>query len=336
MVELESTEKLIINELLDHEIFTSTPGPRTTKLQASAIHSFQQGYKQRRVYHFFQQLIGTQPLNFGNNLLLMIGPNTLADPEKHVFLATLKAIISSPQMDGLESDMVIDSPSVIHQVQSEVAELDETAIFRIIDDLFVKRFGLFTPDYPEGDEANQSELIDPFWDINPGFISITHELITYLTDQQDTNELTPCQRVNRVLLRERYLTPQKHRELWLQLLENKADLLASWAPLDRFRLECGEDYAVLLDGQQKKSEAKPFVVAIALANSIKESLPKTQFTAAVRQTTNRLFPGRTVSSSDVKRCLLENAMLIERGPYFEKTPVAKRFLATRDQDISTD
>lgn len=329
-MELGNTEKMIINRLLDQELFTSTPEPTTTKATINAIRAFKQGYKQRRVYHFFNHLIGTQPLNYGNNLVLLIGPGELNDAEKHVLLATLKAVISSPEMDGLASDMVIDSQSIIQQVHSEVVELDEPTIYGIIDDIFVKRFGLFTPDYPEGDEASRSEIMDPFWDINPDFISITHEMIEYMSHPQDTGNLTERQRVNRVLLRFRYLSPHRFPELWPQLVANKEQLMADWAPLERFRLECGEDYAILLDNQQKKSEAKPLIVAIALANRLHDPIKKTKLTPKIREVTKELFPGRTVNPSDVKRGLLENALVSENGNYYQPTPVAKRFNVTAD------
>ncbi|GHP13954.1 hypothetical protein YK48G_13790 [Lentilactobacillus fungorum] len=327
-MELGNTEKLIINRLIDQELFTSTPEPTTTKVTLSAIRT----YKQRRVYRFFDHLIGTQPLNYGNNLVLLVGPGSLTNAEKHVLLATLKAVISSPEMDGLASDMVIDSQSIIQQVHSEVLELDEPAIYAIIDQLFVKRFGLFTPDYPEGDEASRSEIMDPFWDINPDFTSITHEMIAYMMHPQDTGQLSDCQRINRVLLRFRYLSPHQFPELWPQLVANKEQLAAEWQPLARFRLECGQDYAILLDNQQKKSEAKPLIVAIALANQLNDPIKKTNLTTKIRQVAKALFPGRTVNPTDVKKSLLTNALVIETGDYYQPTPVAKRFKATNDAD----
>ncbi|MCH4164405.1 MAG: hypothetical protein LKF37_06420 [Lentilactobacillus diolivorans] len=334
MIELDNTDRYIVNQLIDRELFTAIPGPKATKLQINAVHTFQNGYKQRRVANFFQTLIGTSPLNFGNNLVLMIGPNELDDQVKHVLLATLKVIISSPQMDGLESDMVIDSPSVIHQVQSEVTELDEQRIYEIIDGIFVKRFGLLTPDYPEGSVTTvQTEIMDPFWDIDPSFISITHEFIHYLTHQSDMESLTTIQQLNRILLQQRFFTPRQRPKLWAWLIENKVQLSKDWQPLNRFRLEVGNDYAVLLDSQQHKREAKPFIVAIALANKMGATLAKTAFPKQVRQVAKDLFPGRTINASDVKKGLLENALVLDKGDYFERTPVAKRFRASNIADI---
>lgn len=332
-MELGSSEKLIINQLIDQELFTSTPEPQTTKIKMGAIQAFKQESKQRRVYHFFNHLIGTQPLTYGNNLLLLIGPGNLNNDEKHVLLATLKAVISSPEMDGLASDMVIDSQSIIQQVHSEVVELDESTIYAIIDRLFVNRFGLFTPDYPEGDEDSRTGIMDPFWDINPDFVSIAHEMIEFMMNQNDTPVLTERQRINRVLLRFKFLTPHRFPELWPKLLVHKTELLADWAPLERFRLECGADYAILLDNQQRKSEAKPLIVAISLANQLYDPIKQGDLNTKVRQVAQAIFPGRTINPTDVKRALMANALVIKNGDYYQPTPIAKRFRATEDTGL---
>lgn len=334
-MELGSTEKLIINQLIDHEVFTSTPEPQTTNKKRQAIEAFKQAYKQRRVHDFFEELIGEQPFNYGNNLLLLMGSGNLTSAQKHVFLATLRAVISSPQMDGLDSDMVIDSQSIIQQVHSEVFELNETEIYAIINDLFVERFGLFTPDYPEGNEQSQSEIMDPFWDINPDFISITHEFIAYISHSSDEQQVSIRHEINRELLNRRFISPQTSGRLWRGVQENKEQLMSDWKPLERFRLECGDDYAILLDGQQKKSEAKPLIVAIAYANLLHNRILKTDLSAETRKVAKEIFPGRTINPSDVKKCLIDNALVLDKGDYYQRTPVASRFQAVKNIDAET-
>lgn len=337
LIELDNTDQLIINQLIDQELFTAIPDHKTTKIQRRAVHAFQNGYKQRRVANFFQTLIGTTPLNFGNNLVLMIGSGDLSDKEKHVLVATLKVIISSPQIDGLESDMVIDSPTVIHQVQSEVTELDEAAIYEIIDRLFVKRFGLLTPDYPEGTTVTQTEIMDPFWDIDPNFVSITYEFIQYLTQHSEPAPLTVTQRLNRLLLQQRCITAKQSAKQWHQLIENKDELSKAWQPLARFRLEIGDDYAVLLDGHQQKRSTRPLMIALTLVNKMGPVLEKASFTKTVRQITKTVSTDWSVNASDVRRSLIENALVVDKGDYFERTAVVNRFaIGEPEQDDQFD
>ncbi|AKP64450.1 hypothetical protein FC99_GL000251 [Levilactobacillus koreensis JCM 16448] len=333
MSDLHGPEQLIVNELLNHGIFTSTITPQTSRQMADAINALKRPQTQQRLNSFFKGLLGVVPDNYQENLLFLPGNQRLDADSVHVFLATLKAVINLPELQNQQSDRVVLTQTIVRQVHSEVVNLDEKEIRRRITALFVDRFGLFTPDMPEVSAVERTEEIDDYWDVSPDFNYVAACLVEHLQAATVDPEPTPLQRVNRALLTQRYV--DRSSRVWLDLVTHKAEIAEQWAQLDRFDLECGDDYALLLDKSRKKSEAKPAVVAVAVARSLGVGLPTDTVTTRIHQIIHQLFPESTINVTLVKQALTEMALVRERDGYVSPTPIAHRF-SMRTQQATTE
>lgn len=206
------------------------------------------------------------------------------------------------------------------KVHSEVTELDERELLRTIDALFVKRFGLFTPDRLEDDSENVPAEIDDYWEVHPDFNEFAQNLVNYLVNTQSQEELSEIQKVNRVLLTEQFMSPKANPQLWSTLAVNKQEIAEQWAQGGRFVLEIGDRYALLLDTQRQPSVAKPYLVALAVAHQLGAGVAAADLTALIRKVTEEIFPGFTIQPSQVKAALLENDLMVNQDDYWLPTP----------------
>jgi len=323
MSDLRATERLIINQLIDHGIFTSTITPQTAGTTADAINALKRPVTQQRLNSYFKTLLGVVPDNYQENLLFLFSDKRLDAESVHVLLATIKAVINLPELQNTQSDRVVPTQTVISQVRSEVVSLDEKEIRRRITALFVDRFGLFTPDMPELGPSEQTEEVEDYWDISPDFNYVAQCLVNHLRAGESAQPATATQRVNRALLNHRYLS--RSSKLWPDLLLHKEEIAAQWSQLDRFELECGDDYALLLDKTRQPSRAKPFVVAIAVAGSLGVGLPVDQLGIRIRSMIRQIFPDESVTVTLVKQALTDFGLVIEENGYVSPTPIASRF-----------
>jgi len=324
MSNLRATERLIINQLMDHGIFTSTITPQTTGTTADAINALKRTVTQQRLNSYFKNLLGVVPDNYQENLLFLFGDKRLEPESVHVLLATIKAVINLPELQNAQSDRVVPTQTIIRQVHSEVVELDEKEIRRRITHLFVDRFALFVPDMPELGPSDQTQEVEDYWDISPDFNYVAQCLVNHLQAGESAQPTTPMQRVNRALLNKRYLS--RDSKPWPELLVHKAEIAEQWAQLERFELECGDDYALLLDRTHQPSKAKPFVVAIAVARSLGVGLPIDKLVPRIHLIIRQIFPEEQVGISLVKQALTDNALITEENGYVSPTPIAKRFV----------
>ncbi|MFC6169635.1 hypothetical protein [Loigolactobacillus jiayinensis] len=336
MVDLHANERLIINQLFDRGIFTSTITPEMTNNTVNAIAALKQPLVQRRITNYLTDLLGMGPYNYQENLLLLVGEQQLTAEEVHVLLATLKAVINEPSIQADEDGRIVSAQTIIRQVRSEVVDLDEKRIFRLIKRLFVERFKLFTPEQLEQAPGDQAILVEEYWSVSPDFTSVAQCLVNNLRTAQQRTPLTEIQQVNRGLLRRRFLSPKVTPYLWTVLVENKVKIAEKWAQLQRFELEIGDDYALLLDRQRQRSAAKPYIIALAVARSLGAGLPQEQLNQRVHQIVERLYGApQNVSITLVKEALFENALASKHGQNILPTPLVKRFAvrATEEEKI---
>lgn len=324
MSELRATERLIVNQLFDHGIFTSTITPQTTGTTVDAINALKRPVTQQRLNSYFKNLLGVVPDNYQENLLFLFGDKRLDAESVHILLATIKAVINLPELQNTQSDRVVPTQTIIRQVHSEVVALDEKEIRRQIVALFVDRFALFTPDMPELGPSDQTLEVEDYWDISPDFNYVDQCLVNHLQAGENAQPATAQQRVNRALLNRRYLSRQS--KLWPELLLHKEAIAEQWAQLDRFELECGDNYALLLDKTRQPSRAKPFVVAIAVANSLGVGLPTDQLVPRIHLLIRQIFPDTNVVISQVKQAMKEYALVKEENGYVSPTPLTSRFV----------
>jgi len=270
MPELHHNERLIINQLIDQGIFTSTATRQTMKQTAEAIQALKRPQVQQRVSTYLRDLVGMGPENYQENLIFLLGAPKLESETVHVLLATLKAVINLPEMQA-HTERIVPVQTVVRQVHSEVVSLDEKEVLRQITALFVDRFKLFIPDEPEVQNSEVAQEVTEFWDISPDFNFIAQCMVDYLQQQHDARILSPVQRVNRALLTRQYISKRHDSQLWAIVQANKEVIAAQWAQLQRFDFECGETYALLLDRNRRPVTSRAFVVAIAVANLLVEN-----------------------------------------------------------------
>jgi len=323
MSDLHGTEQLIVNELFDHGIFTSTITDHTTQATADAINALKRPATQQRLNAFLSNLVGVGPSNFQENLVFLPGEKWLAPDTVHVLLATLKAIINLPELQNTQLDRVVDVRTVVRQVHSEVVNLDEKEIRRQIIDLFVQQLGLFTEDEPETEQDDQAQEVEEYWDVSPDFNFIAQCLVDQLQVAHQLPELTATQRVNRALLNQRFLSASSR--LWPDLIANKIIIADQWRQTNRFVLECGDDYALLLDERRTPSTAKPFVIAVGVARSLGVGIPEEQLSMRIHQVSEQVLPGYPINISLVKEALRDNALARVQDGYVMATPLVHRF-----------
>lgn len=275
--------------------------------------------------HYLTTLLGEAPAVYQSNLLLLLGANRVPADQVHVLLATLKAVINLPELQDVALDRAVPVLTIIRLVHSEVPDLDEKTIRQTINNLFVDRFGLFKADRPLQTVDEGATEIEEYWDVSPSFIYVAQCLVNELLQQRDTPALTERQRVNRGLLRYRYLSPQTTPQLWPLLQAHQVALAADWAPLQRFDLECGDGYALLLDRQRQPSTARPFAVAIRVSQQLGTGLPVKDLNTLIHEVVQQLFPKVAVNVSDVKKALTEFALATQRDGFIRPTPLSQRF-----------
>ena len=333
MANITKLDQLIINELLDHGVFTTTPLAAATQQSRLAIAELKKPSVQQRIGNYFKNLLGIAPDNFQENLLLLTGSATLTSAQVHVLLATIKTVINEPELQGKDDDRAVSTQKIVRQVHSEVTELDEREILRLIDSLFVKRFGLFTPDRLEEDQENTPVEIDDYWEVSPDFNAFAQNLVNHLTQAAPDEDLSEIQQVNRVLLAEQFMSPQTNPQTWPLLIAHKTAIAEQWQQGGRFILEVGDHYALLLDSQRQPSVAKPYLVALKVAHQLGAGVPAADLTATIKDAAEALFPGFTIQSSQVKAALLENDLMRDQDGYWVPTPIVPRFLVETDTPV---
>ena len=331
MTDLTSSERLVINQLFDHGIFTSTVTPKMTNKMTDAIKSVKRPLVQQHINTYLKQLVGSGPDNYQNNFLFFIGSNQLDEDHVHVLLATLKAVINLPELKGRDADRAVATQSIMRQVHSEVPNLSEKLIYKMITDLFVTRLELFKPDIPENLSGEETQEVKEYWDVSPDFNYIAQCIVNYLMAQKDTPKLTAVQRVNRALMIKRYISAKTDPGLWPTLVSNKNDVAEQWAQLQRFDLECGNDYALLLDRTHQPSSARPFVLAIAVAHSLGAGIPAAHLNQRIKQINHTVLPDHVVAPGLVSQALEDNALAYERGGFVIPSPLVKRFSAQKTE-----
>ncbi|MFD1392052.1 hypothetical protein ACFQ3L_00415 [Lacticaseibacillus jixianensis] len=328
MAELEKAHRLAINQLLDHAIFTGSidQGMRQSERKSREVYQSPSG--RQRIQGWFSRLFGEAPTGFRDNWLWLMGPEKLPATHVTVLLATLKAVINTPAAQGIEADRVIEARPVIAAVHSAVPELGERKIRKIIDSLFVERFKLLTPDNPEVAEEKNS-TVQEYWDVAEDFVSAAQLLVSALKTGLKPNleSATPLQQVNRYLLKHRYLD-QTQPQLWATLKANKVAVADMWAPLQRFYLEVGDDYALLLDGARRQLQSRQYFVALAVARSLGAGVPDADLGQRIKMLSRQLYSEAVVNQTQVKEEIENNSLAQEKNGFWIATPVAKRFAIT--------
>ncbi|MFT8397357.1 MAG: hypothetical protein ABF676_03080 [Schleiferilactobacillus harbinensis] len=64
MAELQSSERLIINQLFDHSVFTSTVTPDMTHATVDAINALKRPAVQKKITSYLNDLVGMGPDNY--------------------------------------------------------------------------------------------------------------------------------------------------------------------------------------------------------------------------------------------------------------------------------
>lgn len=336
MGKLRHSDQLIINDLIDHQIFTSTVTGQTTQKKVDAINTLKRPGTQQRISNFVMDLIGQRPESYQDNLTLFVGTQHLPAETVHILLATLKAIINLPELQNTRADRVILAETVVRQVHSEVTECDERLILRQINALFVDQLGLLTLDEPATPPRDQVGEIQDYWDVSPDFTFVTQCLVDQLMGAGTQPKLTAIQQLNLQLLTQRYLSRKKAAALWQTLQDNQTAIAEQWAQLDRFYLEVGDDYALLLDKQRIPSEAKPFVIAIVVAHALGVGVAQDELTTVIRQTMVGMPAAKNVTTTQVKQALSDYDLVDQSDGFVSPTALVSRFHVETEEEIDND
>lgn len=326
MEQLYSSERYIVNTLIDQGFFNGSITADTKRSQEEAISALQRPVTQRHINQFMQNMFAIKPQNFRGNLLFLLGEQQLPPEKVHILLATCKAVINAPEMQGVTSDRVIACSALVRLVNSEVTETDDKTIRKIINQIFVDRFQLFSIDRPLESQSDENVEIEEYWDVSPEFTSFVKCLVADLNADHSTEKLSDIQRINRYLLQHKYLSAKRFPYLWQILQQNKATIESDWHVLQRYYLECGNDYALLLDDYRKPSESRQFYTAIKVAQSLGAGLSQTEYHQRIKQIWHQLYPNVTCNLSLVKNMLNTSGLVREVSGLVMATPLAKRYV----------
>lgn len=332
MPELHQNERLIINQLIDQSVFTSTLQKNMTNRTKEAIHALKRPQVQQRVNTYLRDLVGVLPENYQENLVFLFGRPKLESETVHLLLATLKTVINLPEMQPGAS-RIVSTQTIVRLVHSEVVALDEREVLRQITHLFVDRFKLFIPDTPEVQNNEITQEVTEFWDISPDFNYVAQAIVDYLTQQRLAPDLTPVQMVNRALLVQQYVSRTQQPDLFQSLVDHRDTIAAQWQQLQRFDLEVGEDYGLLLDKTRQPVTARAFVVGIAVAQQLGIGLPDNELNQLIRTVAPTIIGKSTVNPTEVKKTLLANSLVEEKDGFYHPTALIKRFdVATENEE----
>lgn len=330
MTKLTQAESFVVTELLNHGVFTGTKTDGMSALALAARDAYQRPDGQRRINGWFNQVFGRAPQSFQDNWVWLAGSQYLTPQAVAVLLATLKAVINTPATQGVESDRVIESRPVITSVQTAVPALSDKQIGKIITDLFVDRFRLLTPDNPVNENTPAvSQLVTEYWDVAVDFVPVAQLLVQFLRASLagKPTQATPQQRVNTYLLTHHFMD-RRAGDLWKILQEQKEQIAASWQPLQRFYLEVGDNYAVLLDANRRQQTSRQYFLALATARSLGVGLPKAALNKRIKQLARQLYPKATINSTLVKDAMVANGLAYLYNESWIATPLTKRFAIT--------
>ncbi|WP_461226171.1 hypothetical protein [Lacticaseibacillus suihuaensis] len=333
MAKLTKAERAVIDQLITHGVFTGT---KTAEMKASAIaarDAYQKPEGQRRINGWFNQVFGRTPLSFQDNWVWLMGPGRLSNREITVLLATFKAVINTPAAQGVEADRVIEARPVIASVQTATTGLSDRAVGKLIDELFVQRFQLLKPDNPvNAENTAASQVVDEYWDVSVDFVAIAQLLVQAMkASLKPAGNVTAQQQVNAYLLTHRYMDSSAG-PLWTTLQQLKAQISASWQPLQRFYLEVGDDYAALLDASRRELTSRQYFVALAVARTLASGLADELLGTRIKQLAQQLYPQASVNPSLVKDELRLNGLArLEHGSWLA-TPLVQRFAITLEDE----
>lgn len=326
-IKLSNNESLIINQLIDTGLFVNNT-KNSSKEMAVATESLKKTLVQQKINSYLHDLIGIYPENIQENLILLISSDFESSETVHVLLATLKSVINLPELQEEKTDRDVLTQTIVRQVHSEVTELDEREIYRLINNLFVDRFRIFTPDHPELTDSEHNQEISEYWNIDPNFNLIAQGIVNQLTVRNNII-LNDTQRVNRALLIHRYISSKKSPNLWDALLRKKDKIAEQWDKLDRFYLECGDDYALLLDAKRQQVKSKPAVVAIEVSHRINSGISESELNQDIKTVTKEFFPNSNISPSLVKDALNDFGLVNLRNDFVFPTPIISRFVSKK-------
>lgn len=332
MIELHANERFIIERLLERGVFTSTVTSDMLKNEAEAIQTFKRPQTKKRITEYLYEVFGLVPNFYQDNLVFLPGFQYMGPDEVHVFLATLKTVINEPSLQFGDDARVVATQTVIRQVRSEVVDLSETMIFRLIRKLFVDRFKLFTPERLEGSTTDQDVVIEEYWSVNPDFTSFSQCVVDSLQTQQSA-ELNGRQQVIQALMERPFLSPKATPKEWSLLMRYKKEVAESLQPLLRFELEVGAEYALLLDRKRQRINSKPYTVALAVARSLEIGIPEEQLNHRIHEVNQRLFNNSNeVAIGLVREALFDNGLAIIMGHNVVPTAIADRFAVQIRED----
>jgi len=324
---LFNSERLIINQLIDTGLFANSM-KSFSKEMAEATESLKKTIVQQKVNNYLHDLIGIYPESIQEILLLLIGSEFESPETVHVLLATLKAVINLPELQDERTDRDVLTQTIVRQVHSEVTDLDEREIHRLITTLFVDRFKLFTLDHPEFIDSEHNQEISEYWNVDPNFNLIAQGIVDQLTSKNNI-VLNDTQRVNRALLIHRYISAKRSPYLWDILLNKKDKIAEQWDNLDRFYLECGDGYALLLDKKRQQVKSKPAVVAIEVAHRIHSGISESELNQEIKVIAKEFFPNSNIGLSLVKDALNDFGLINIRNGFVFPTPIIARFVSKK-------
>jgi len=146
--------------------------------------------------------------------------------------------------------------------------------------------------------------------------------------------MSDVQRVNQALLINRYISPKMSPHLWGVLLDKKNKIAEQWENLDRFDLECGDDYALLLDKKRQQVKSRPAVVAIAVAHGIHAGISEDELNQLIKDNVEKLFPSKKITVSQVKESLNDFDLIKIKHDFVYPAPIVKRFAI--EEEISQE
>lgn len=272
---LKQTERELITELFKNGIMTARDNAQSNNKR---IHDYLRN--PNRVDRFLKEMFHYR-INHSNDCLLLIANKMpLSTLDTQIVLASIQAIIdnnTANQAIGhdqllLAVNQILLKQNITHNESSNTLNMLADRIKTLLIDQFhVLRVQNFASD------NSADQVIENGYVYNSHFFDFATLIVQYLSTNITNEEFSKgenFQRFNQLIMMRYYLDNDVDPELWEYVQQYRGRIASAWEDFPGYTLEMTNEYAILLNENTHKYQAK----AVQLAIVVSKRIPITGYT----------------------------------------------------------
>ncbi|GAX02844.1 hypothetical protein IWT140_00442 [Secundilactobacillus pentosiphilus] len=272
---LKQTEHELITELFKNGIMTVRDNAQSNNKR---IHDYLRN--PYRVDRFLKEMFNYR-INHSNDCLLLIANKMpLATLDTQIVLASIQAIIDNNTVSQtighdqllLAVNQVLLKQNITHDESSNTLNMLADRIKTLLIDQF---HVLSTQNFVSDNSADQ--VIENYYIYNRHFFDFATLIVQYLSAKITKEEFPKnenLQRFNQLIMTRYYLDNDVDSELWKYAQQYRGHIASTWENFPGYTLEMTNEYAILLNENTHKYQAK----AVQLAIVVSKKIPITGYT----------------------------------------------------------